>query len=86
MHSICYSYAPSSFNDIFPVNNQNENYNLRTRAMYKLPNVRIESFRKFPIYSLPFTWNNAGTVTLQVNKIPFQITLKNLLLNDLYDN
>lgn len=86
MHAICYAYAPSSFNGIFNTNNPNNNYNLRTRAMYRLPNVRIENFRKSPMYSLPFTWNNAGDVTFQTNKMTFQISLKNLLLNDLYDN
>ena len=86
MHSICYDYAPSSFDDIFFVNNQKDNYYLRTRAMYRLPNVQIENFRKSPIYSLPYTWNNAGDVTFHTNKMTFQISLKNLLLNDLYDN
>ena len=56
MHSICYAYAPSSFNGIFTINNHNDNYNLRTCAMYKLPYVRIENFRKYLIYSLPCTW------------------------------
>ena len=86
MHSICYNYAPSSFADVFLINNTNANYNLRTRAMYKLPTVRLENFKKFPLYSLPFTWNNAGDVTFQSNKCTFQISLKNLLLHDLYDD
>ena len=86
MHSICYSYAPQTFLNIFPINNNIDAYNLRTRAMYAIPFVRIEHFRKFPLYSFALTWNNAGDVTFQTNKYTFQISLKNLLLYDLYDS
>ena len=71
MHSICYQYSPTSFNDVFKVNSNNENYNLRTRALFKLPNVRLETFKKFPLYSLPFTWNNAGDVTFQTDRYTY---------------
>ena len=85
MHSICYNYAPSTFANIFPLYNNVYNYNLRTRAKFEIPNHRIEFFKRFPLYSFPYCWNNSGDITFQTNKITFQISLKNLLLNDLYD-
>ncbi len=86
MHSVCYNYAPKTFLECFPKNEANPNYNLRTRSMYKMPNVRIEFFKKFPYYTFPLAWNEAGDVTFQNNKITFQISLKNLLLNNLFDD
>ncbi len=86
MHSICYNYAPKSFTDIFKTNQNNDIYNLRTRAQFTVPNCRIELFKKFPLYSFPQCWNNAGDITFQTNKATFQISLKYLLLNDLFDN
>ncbi len=86
MHSVCYNYAPKTFLESFPKNEANPNYNLRTRSMYKMPNVRIELFKKFPYYTFPLSWNEAGDVTFQNNKITFQISLKKLLLNDLFDD
>ncbi len=86
MHAICYNYAPPTFNDVFTINQNNEVYNLRTRAMYSTPNCRIELFKRFPLYTFPHCWNNSGDITFQPNKVTFQISLKNILLNDLYDD
>ena len=85
MHSICYSYAPQTFLNTFPINNNVNVYNLRTRAMYLVPFIRIEQFRKFPLYSFTSAWNQAGDVTFQTNKYTFQNSLKNLLLFDNFD-
>ncbi len=84
MHSICYNYAPPSYANTFPIY-IHDNYNLRTRAKYEIPHHRIELFKRFPLYSFPVTWNAAGDVTFHSNRITFQIALKDLLINDLYD-
>ena len=86
MHSIVYNYAPKTFLNMFTLNNTNTNYNLRNRAMFLLPQVKLEMFKRFPLFTLPSTWNTAGDITFQYNKITFQIALKNLLLSDLFDN
>ncbi len=53
--------------------------------MYLIPFVRIEQFKKFPLYSFTSAWNQAGDVTFQTNKYTFQNSLKNLLLFDNFD-
>ena len=49
MHSVCYNYSPSSFNDSFKKRDVNPNYNLRNRAIFAIPTVRIELFKKISI-------------------------------------
>ncbi len=85
MHSVCYNYSPSSFNDSFKKRDVNPNYNLRNRAIFATPTVRIEMFKKFPLYTFPITWNLSGDISFQTNKITFQIALKNLLNSDCYE-
>ena len=87
MHSIKYNYAPDSFKDTWTLNKERERaYDLRNNSDFLLPAPRIEFFKKQPMYSLPFEWNQLDDVRFQNNKITFQINLKNNLLNSLNDN
>ena len=87
MHSIKYNYAPDSFKDTWTLNEERERaYDLRNNSDFLLPAPRIEFFKKQPMYSLPFEWNQLDDVRFQNNKITFQINLKNNLLNSLNDN
>ena len=73
MHSIHNSYAPNSFKNMFIKNNDRDvAYELRNVGAYVL---RIELFKKFPIYTFPTAWNNAGTLAYYDNKITFQKAL-----------
>ena len=77
MHSIHYGYAPDSFRNMFIKNNNRDvTYELRNAGAYTVPAVRIEFFKKFPIYTFPTAWNNAGTLAYYSNKITFQKALK----------
>ena len=83
MHSIFYEYAPLSFSQIWMKNNDRQHeHNLRNDNDYFLPNPRLEQFKKFPIYSLPFEWNHAGVVTLYENNTTFKIALKGQLFEE----
>jgi len=42
--------------------------NLRNENDFALPIPRIEQFKKFPIYSLPLEWNNAGELIFWIAK------------------
>ncbi len=48
---------------------------------YNMPQIRLEQFRKIPLYSLPSEWNNLGDLIYQNNKMLF----KNLLREKLFD-
>jgi hypothetical protein len=77
MHAIHFEYAPKSFTNIWTKNaNRNININLRNNALYQLPFVRIEIFRKTPLYTLPAEWNVLGDLTLISDKLPFLVALK----------
>jgi hypothetical protein len=82
MHSVEYGYAPHSFNNIWVKNvNRQLNHDLRNNDQYNLPQIRLEQFRKIPLYSLPSEWNNLGDLIYQNNKMLF----KNLLREKLFD-
>jgi len=83
MHSVFYEYAPRPFLQIWVKNNERQHeHNLRNDNDYMLPNPRLEQYQKFPIYSLPFEWNQAGVVTLYENKTTFKIALKEELFEE----
>jgi hypothetical protein len=49
---------------------------LRNDHELQLPFVRIEMFKKFPLYNIPFIWNNLGIEqTHQSNKMTFNLLL-----------
>jgi hypothetical protein len=77
MHSIHYNYCPKSLLNVFPKRNDNmHNYNLRESNDYILPIARIESFKKFPLYSFVQEWNHAGDIIHHYNPVTFKITLE----------
>jgi hypothetical protein len=88
MHSIAFKYAHSSFSDTWPTNNNRDNdYNLRNNDLFTLPPFRIELFKKFPLYSLPFIWNELpDSLRYQHNRTTFKIALVDHLFNSLVPN
>ena len=80
MHSMRYNYAPKSFDNVFVRNNDRDiNYTLRNNDEFTLPMVRIELFKRFPLYSFPQAWNSLGDLIFQSNKVTFQIALNNIV-------
>jgi hypothetical protein len=45
--------------------------------------VEIEFFRRIPLYSLPYEWNNVGDLIFHHNKNLFRNLLREKLLNEL---
>jgi hypothetical protein len=69
MHAVEYKYAPSSFDDIWTKNAaRHAEHNLRNNELSNLPVIRLELYRKIPLYLLPFEWNNIDDITLHNNK------------------
>ncbi len=85
MHSIAYDYAPTTLANTWTKNNaRNTGHDLRNQDYFTLPVVRIESFRKSPIYSLAYEWNSLGdNIRLQHNQTTFKIALMDELINSL---
>jgi hypothetical protein len=84
MHAVEYNYAPSSFGDIWTKNAvRHAEHNLRNNELYNLPVIRLELFRKIPLYSLPFEWNNIGDIILHNNKNLFKNLLREKLMNEI---
>jgi len=83
MHSVYYDYAPTSFQQTWIKNNERDNApNLRNENDFRLPNPRIEFFKKIPLYALPYEWNQAGVLTLYPNKITFKHALRDQLFSE----
>jgi hypothetical protein len=85
MHSIANEYARATFENTWTKNNTcNTGHDLRNHDFFTLPVVRIESFRKFPIYSLAIEWNNlSDNIRLQHNRTTFKIALMDELISSL---
>ncbi len=82
MHSILFSYCPSSLRQIFLRNEQRDlTQNLRNADEYVVPYPRIELFRKSLLFWLPTEWNLLPDLKLQHNRITFEINLKEHLLS-----
>jgi hypothetical protein len=87
MHSIEYDYAPSSFQGIWTKNLVNQGDRpLRNADNYSLPNPRTELFKKSPLYSLPYEWNNIDNKRYIRNRNTFKTAIKYTLLNSLMDD
>ena len=87
MHSIEYSYAPSSFSDIWTKNFINQGDRpLRNADNFMLPNPHTELFKKSPLYSLPSEWNNLDDAKYIRNRTTFKTAIKFSLLNSLIDS
>jgi hypothetical protein len=64
---------------MFAQNNaRNINYELRNVKELVIPFVRIEWFKRFPLYKLPLMWNNLDPdLSLITNKVSFNFVLRN---------
>jgi hypothetical protein len=61
---------------------RNINYEMRNEHELQLAFVRIQLFRKFPLYSLTLEWNKIGIeLQHQANKMTFSILLKEYLFS-----
>jgi hypothetical protein len=86
MHAVYNNYCNESFAGIWIKNEHRRiEHNLRNANDFLLPQLRIELFRKFPIYSFAYVWNSLGDLKLQPNPITFRISLEEEILNQLDD-
>ena len=75
-HSIHNNYAPSSFaNNWIKNSDRNVPHHLRNSDDYYVPPAKLAFFTRFPLYTLPKIWNNAGLITLYKNPTTFKIVL-----------
>ncbi len=88
MHAIAYNYAPKTFDNTWITNaERNIGHDLRNNDFFVMPQVRIELFRRFPLYALPHELNILGeNIRLQHNRTTFKIALTDFLLSSLHDN
>jgi len=87
MHSINFKYAPISFNDVWIKNGKrNGNWNLRNSDFYFIHNLRVEFFKKMPIYALPEAWNACGNLMFYENKKTLKHSLRESLLEELIEH
>jgi len=87
MHSIVYEYAHESFAGTWTRNiNRETEHNLRNNDDFTVPAPHYENFKKYPLYSFPYAWNNLGDVKFQRNKVTFQIALTDQLFDQLISN
>ena len=83
MHSIHFKYAPRTLQHMCTSNSERSiSQNLRNRNEYFVPRSNFSFFNRFPLYTLPQTWNNAGIVTFYNNTTTFKIALLNELLEN----
>jgi hypothetical protein len=86
MHAVYNNYCNESFAGIWIKNEHRRiEHNLRNANDFLLPHLRIELFRKFPVYSFALVWNSLGDLKLQPNPITFKISLEEEILNQLDD-
>ncbi len=85
MHSVAYDYAHPTFENTWTkINMRNTGHDLRNQDFFTLPNVRIESFRKFPLYALANEWNNlSDNIRLQHNRTTFKIAFMDAIITSL---
>ena len=83
MHSINYNYAPPTFQLLWQKNTaRNLNNELRNQNDFTMPRANSNFFTKFPLFTFPKEWNNAGIVTHYSNLTTFKIALTEELLNN----
>ncbi len=88
MHSVVYRYCPSSFNQVWQINNdiREHDHELRNQNMYHLPNPRIELLKKSPLYQPTPFLERTGWTKYNQNKTTFTIALKDKLIEELNPN
>ncbi len=76
---------PPPFRDAWSlIESRGLNYELRNHDIFVIPTVRIELFRKIPLYALPYEWTNlAEHIRYQHKRITFKITLIDFLFENL---
>jgi hypothetical protein len=83
MHAVVYNYTIEFFVNVWQNNNQrNIEMDLRNANDLVLPPVNSETFRRFPLYSLPHEWNQLGDTKLQQNRTTFKYSLLYDFLNN----
>ena len=84
---MCPALDSISFEHVWAKNSERQlTQNRRNENEFKLPNPRIELFKKLPIYSLPLEWNNAGELVFYENKITFRHALREKLFSELEED
>jgi hypothetical protein len=84
MHSVEYKYCLNSFSKVWPKNTTRAlSQKLRNSNDFIIPPVHRESFKKFPAYTFPNTWNSLGPVKFQLKRTTFKISLTDELFNSL---
>jgi len=84
MHSINYKYAPKSFDQTWLKNDEvRGDLNLRNNCLFSIPAPRTESFKRFPLYSLPNEWNKSGNLMFYANTFTFKLNLREQLFAEL---
>ena len=81
-HPIHYNYAPPSFNTWQTNSSRNPANSFRNADAYFVPPANLIFFERFPLHTLPKTWNTPGNITLYQNLTTFKIALNFDLLND----
>jgi hypothetical protein len=80
MHSVKFEYCPKSYLDVFKkVDVDNLVYDLRYPSEFEVPRVKLELFKRIPLYSLPVEWNNCGDLRFYSNSTTFNIELYSYL-------
>jgi Reverse transcriptase (RNA-dependent DNA polymerase) len=81
MHSYHYNYAPPAFTNTWTLNaNRVPELNLRNSEDYTLPRPNLTFFTRFPLYTFPKAWNEAGPNKSHRNPILYKNLLKDELL------
>ena len=84
MHQYVNGLLPPSFNNLWIKNDQNtSSMRLRNSNDFAIPRNRIETTKRFPLSTVPSSWNEAENVKHIQNKVTFKITLKKELLESI---
>ena len=84
MHSIYYNYALPTFANSWKKNTErNIEHSLRNENAFTVPKVNLSFFKRFPLYTFPNTWNEAGDLKFYQNPTTFKIQLRYTLHNPL---
>jgi hypothetical protein len=83
MHAINFNNSIKSFENIWNKNiNRDLNIQLRNDDLFQLPAPNCKLFKKMPIYSLPFEWNNSEELKYYENYAFFINVLRNKLFEE----
>ena len=84
MHDYTQDRLPISFAETWITNRQhNPDHNLRNADNFIVPPHNRESFKRFPLYTFPLTWNRADDNKYIPNKYTFIRSQKDRLINSI---